>query len=98
MLFCLKKFKAQMRGAMIFDKIIGRAAALLLSYSGAKKILTPVITRNALAILQRGGAEIKYDKIVKNILNLAGDDLCPMEKLSCGKTVEEFLTIIKVVK
>lgn len=96
LLFCLKKYKAQMRGSMVFDKVIGRAAALLLIYGGVKKVLTPTISRGALQILARGGAEIKYQKIVKNILNQAGDDLCPMEKLSQGKNSVEFAKLMKV--
>jgi hypothetical protein len=96
LLFCLKKYKKQMRGAMVFDKVVGRAAALLLCYGGVKKVLTPTITRNALVVLARGGAEVKYKKIVKNILNRTGDDLCPMEKLSRGKTVKIFAKTMKI--
>lgn len=95
LLFCLKKCKAQMLGAVVYDKVVGRAAALLLVYGGVKKILTPIISRGALVILKRSGAEVKYQKIVKNILNRAGDDLCPMEKLSQGKTAKEFIKKIK---
>ncbi|HRY52577.1 MAG TPA: DUF1893 domain-containing protein [Candidatus Portnoybacteria bacterium] len=96
LLFCLKNYKAQMRGAMVFDKVVGRAAALLLVCGGVKKVITPLISRNALQVLARGGAEVKYQKIVKNILNMKGDDLCPMEKLSQGKKAEEFAKIMKV--
>lgn len=96
LLFCLKKYKKQMRGAMVYDKVIGRAAALLLVYGGVKKVLTPLISRGALQVLARGGAEVEYEKIVKNILNIKGDDLCPMEKLSQGKGVVEFAKIMGV--
>jgi len=96
LLFCLKKHKAQMRGGMIFDKVVGRAAALLLCYGGVKKVLTPTISRGALEILKRGGAKIESGEIVKNILNRAGDDLCPMEKLSRGKSIKDFAVIMKV--
>lgn len=84
-----------MRGAIVYDKVVGRAAALLLVYGGVKKILANVISRNALVLLQRGGARIEYKKIVKNILNRAGDDLCPMEKLSREKTAQQFYRILK---
>ena len=96
LLFCLKKHKAQMRGAMVFDKVVGRAAALLIVYGGVKKVLTPLISHGALAVLKRGGAKIEYQKIVKNILNRTGDDLCPMEKLSMGKTIQQFCRLLKV--
>lgn len=85
-----------MRGATIFDKVVGRAAALLLIHGGVKKVLTPTISRWALAVLKHGGAKAEYDKVVKNILNRAGDDLCPMEKMSQDKTVIEFARFMKV--
>jgi len=96
LLFCLKEYKKQMRKAAVFDKVVGRAAALLLSYGGVAEVMTPIITRQALSILQRGGAKIEYGKIVKNIMNQAGDDLCPMEKLSQGKTVKNFCSLMKI--
>ena len=95
LLFCLKKYKIQMRRATIFDKVVGRAAALLLIYGGVKKVLTPTVSQGALIVLRRGGAKIEYGKIVKNILNRAGDDFCPMEKLSQGKNANDFAKIMK---
>jgi len=83
-----------MRGATVFDKVVGRAAALLLIYGGVKKVLTPIISRGALTVLKRGGATIEYQKIVKNILNSSGTDLCPMEKLSQGKNAKKFVVSI----
>ena len=96
LLFCLKKYKAQMRGALVFDKVVGRAAALLLLYGGVKKVITPLISRGALIVLKRGGAKVEYEKIVKCILNVKGDDLCPMEKMSRGKTVTQFAKTMRV--
>jgi hypothetical protein len=94
LIFCIKNYKAQMRGATVYDKIIGRAAALLLCYGGVKKVLTLVISRGALIVLQRGGAEVKYGKITRQIFNQQGTDLCPMEKLSRGKSVQKFCKIL----
>ena len=94
LIFCLKKHKAQMRGATVFDKVVGRAAALLLIYGGVKKVMTPLISRGALIVLARGGAEIEYKKIVKRILNAAGEGLCPMEKMSRKKSPKELAKIL----
>ncbi|KKT24909.1 MAG: hypothetical protein UW11_C0038G0010 [Parcubacteria group bacterium GW2011_GWA2_43_9b] len=96
LLFCLGKYKAQMRGATVFDKVVGRAAALLLVYGGVKKVMAPLISRGALAILKRGGAEVEYGERVENILNRLGDDLCSMEKLSQGKNAFKFAKIMKI--
>lgn len=88
LIFCFKNHKAQMRGGFVFDKVVGRAAALLLVWGGVKKVLTPTVSRGGLTVLRRGGATAEYGRIVKNILNRAGDDLCPMEKLSREKPRE----------
>ena len=95
LLFCLKKYKRQMRGATVYDKVVGRAAALLLAYGGVARVLAPLISRGGLAVLRRGGAVVEYQKIVKNITNIKGDDLCPMERLSQGKSVEEFQKLLR---
>lgn len=96
LIFCVKNYRRQMRDATVFDKIVGRAAALLLADAGVKKVLTPLISRLALIILRRGRIEIEYDKIVKNILNRAGSDLCPLEKMSRGKNIEEFCLLVGI--
>ena len=85
-----------MRGALVFDKVVGRAAALFLIYGGVKKVITPLTSRDALAILKRGGAAVEYQKMVKNILNKTGDDLCPMEKKSRGLDAPELCRILGI--
>ncbi len=98
LIFCVKNYRRQMRGAVVYDKVVGRAAALLLVYGGVKKVLMPIISRGALLILQRGGAETEYKKIVRHILNQRGSDLCPMEKMSRGKSIEEFCSLVGIEK
>jgi len=98
LIFCAKNYRGKMRRAMVYDKVVGRAAALLLVFSNVGEVLTPLITREALALLKRGGAKVSYEKIVKNILNRAGNDLCPMEKKSQGLSPEEFACLSGVIK
>lgn len=95
LLFCLKNYRNEMRDAVVYDKIVGRAAVSLLAYAGVEKVLTPIISRGALAYLRKNGVIVEYGKIVKNIMNRAGMDLCPMEKLSEGKSAEELLTFLR---
>ncbi len=90
LIFCLKRNRQTMKGALVFDKIIGRAAALLLIYARVKKIMTPVITMQALKILRKNKTKVNYGKIIVKVLNKKGRDLCPMEKLSQGKSAKEF--------
>jgi len=71
-----------MRGATVFDKMVGRAAVILLVYAKVKEIWTPVVSRNAKRILAKNEIKLVFQKEVRNIMNRRGDDLCPMEKLS----------------
>lgn len=95
LIFCLKKYKTQMRGAVVFDKVVGRAAACLLVYGKVKKIMTPLASRGAIKLLKENKIEIEYLKTVPSILNKVGNDLCPMEKLSQNKTAKEFISFFK---
>lgn len=82
LILCIKKHKKEMRGAVVFDKIVGRAAALLLAYAKVKEVWTPTISQDAMKYLKKSKIKIEFKKEVKNIMNQKGDDLCPMEKLS----------------
>lgn len=82
LIFCIKKHKKEMRGAIVFDKIVGRAAATLLAYAKVKEVWTPIISQDAKKYLKKSKIKIGFKKEVKNIMNQKGDDFCPMEKLS----------------
>lgn len=83
-----------MKSALVFDKIIGRAAALLLIYARVAEIMTPAITRQALMILRKNKIKVNCGKIIVKVLDKKGRDLCPMEKLSKGKRVKEFYKLM----
>lgn len=82
LIFCIKKHKKEMRGAIAFDKIVGRVAAMLLAHAKVKEVWTPIISQDARKYLKKNKINVEYKKEVKNIMNQRGDDLCPMEKLS----------------
>ncbi|PIU78770.1 MAG: hypothetical protein COZ28_01810 [Candidatus Moranbacteria bacterium CG_4_10_14_3_um_filter_44_15] len=82
LIFSVKNYKKEMRGATVFDKMVGRAAAILLVYAKVKEIWTPVVSRSAKRILAKNEIKLVFQKEVKSIMNRKGDDLCPMEKLS----------------
>ena len=91
LIFCVKKYKTQMRGAVVFDKVVGRAAALLLIYGGVKEVLTPLISQGALNLFCKNKIKVSYIKKIKHILNKQRNDLCPMEKMSHKKLPAEFI-------
>jgi ribosomal protein L23 len=95
LVFCLRKYSAkggvaadekkEMRGAMIYDKIVGLAAAMLLASAKVKKIQTLIISQRAKKYLVKNRIEVIYEKEVKNIMNENKTDLCGMEKLAAEK-------------
>jgi hypothetical protein len=82
LILCIKKHQNEMRRAIVFDKIIGRAAAMLLAHAKVKEVWTPTISQDARKYLKKSKIKIEFQKEVKNIMNQKGDDLCPMEKMS----------------
>ena len=82
LILCIRKHKNEMRRAIVFDKIVGRAAAMLLVHAQVKEVWTPTISRDARKYLEKNKIKAEFKKEVKNIMNQKGSDLCPMEKLS----------------
>lgn len=95
LIFCLKRRKKDLKNAVVFDKIIGRAAAMLLAYAGVKKVMTSMASREALILLRENRIDVEYKIGVKHILNRKGSGLCPMEKLSRGRTAIELLEVME---
>jgi hypothetical protein len=85
LVFCLRKHKKEMRGAIVYDKIGGLAAATLLASAKVKKIQTLIISQRAKKYLVKNRIEVIYEKEVKNIMNENKTDLCGMEKLAAEK-------------
>ncbi|MDI6778118.1 MAG: DUF1893 domain-containing protein [Patescibacteria group bacterium] len=85
LVFCVKKHKKEMRGAVVFDKVVGRTAAMLLAHAKVKEVWTPTVSTGGKKYLLKNKIKLQYQKEVKNIMNRKGDSLCPMEKLSREK-------------
>ena len=65
----------------VADKVIGKAAALLMVYGRIKEVHTIIISEPAIEVFNSYNIILHYDKKVTNIINRNGDDICPMEKL-----------------
>ncbi len=92
----VKYHKDKMNKAIIADKVIGKAGAMLAASGGIQALYTPLITYSGLEVLEQAGAAVRYDKAVEAIQNRAGDDVCPMEKIVARvQTVEELLLEIE---
>ena len=91
----IKKRIDFLKDKIIFDKIIGRAAALLLVYAGIAEVHTEVISRQAIKIFKKYKIFHQYRKSVARILNRDKSGGCPFEKMANGKTPAKFYNMIK---
>ena len=84
-----------LRGAMIADKVVGKGAAVLMTAGGVRWVYADVISQSALEFLLTHNIEAEYGRVVPNIINRAGTDICPVEKLcmQCDN-IEDALMLI----
>ncbi len=84
-----------LHGAVLADKVIGKAAAFLLEKGGAKAIYADVISIPAAEVLERAEIEYGFKTKVPYIQNRTGDGICPMENavLSTENADEAYLKL-----
>lgn len=75
---------------VIFDKIVGNAAALLSIKAGCLEVYSPLGSQLAIKTLEQYKIKHCLLKTVPYIQKPNGEDMCPMEKLSIDKGPEEF--------
>ena len=66
--------------SIVLDRVVGKAAALLFVFFKAKKVYAKIISGSGLKVLMNNEIDMEFEKVVKNILNREGTDLCPFEK------------------
>ena len=71
-----------LKDAVVCDKVIGRAAALLFVYGGISIIHSAVISKTALEVFTDNNISVTYDKLVDRIQNRTKTGLCPMETMA----------------
>ena len=69
----------ELKGAIVADKVIGRAAAAIAVVGGADEVRTPLAAEGAKALLESHGIRFVAEKTVPLILNREGTGSCPME-------------------
>ncbi len=83
------------RQVVIFDKVMGNAAALLSIKVSCQKIYSPLGSQFAIKTLNKYGIKYHITKIVPYIQKSDGEEMCPMEKLSIDKEPEEFYQALR---
>lgn len=90
----IKEDKTLFQGAVVADKIIGKASALLLSYAGVEWVYGKTMSQSAIKVFMQYNIAYEYEIIVPFIKNRQGNDLCPMEKncstIENGKAAFDF--------
>lgn len=66
--------------AIVMDKVIGKATAMLLILSKVKYIYAYVLSEKAKEILDQYQVDYDYEKLVPYIINRTHDGMCPMEQ------------------
>jgi hypothetical protein len=95
----LGRFAPQRTGVVIFDKLIGNAAALLAVKAGCREAFTPLGSELAAQTLAKYRIAYHFTTTVPTIQRADGQDMCPMEKLSLGKGPEEFYrAMVDIIK
>ena len=83
--------------AVIFDKIMGNAAALLAVKARAEEVYSPMGSQLGVDTLKKNNVKYHLKTIVPFIQKPDSEDMCFMEKLSIGKTPDEFYIAIKAI-
>ena len=69
-----------LRGTTVADKVIGRAAALLLAYVKPRVVYCGIISQRAEGILTKYGILFYAEQSVPEICQPGSDELCPFEE------------------
>jgi len=78
------------KNVIVFDRVVGNAAALLLTKILCRKVYSPLGSQHAARTLDKFGISYHFTETVPYIQNQSQQDMCPMEKLSLNKSAEEF--------
>ncbi len=71
----------RLRGAMVADKVIGKAAAGLMVRGGVVEVYADVMSQLALPLLQEAGISYSFGQLVEHIVIPEGDSRCPLEQI-----------------
>lgn len=91
----LKEHGRNEKPVVIFDKVIGNAAACLAVIANAKEVYSPLGSELGIKTLIKYRIKYHFNQTVPYIMRDDNTDLCPMEKLSMDKTPEDFYTEMK---
>jgi len=81
LLKAIKQLQENMTGSSVADRIVGRAAALLLVYSGVVAVFAVTASDSGIEVLKNNHVFLEFERRVSRILDSKRVDVCPFEKL-----------------
>jgi hypothetical protein len=85
-----------LKGAIVADKVIGKAAALLLIAGGIKELYAHIISEHAIKVLNQQNIPYDYKEKVPYIINRTQTGMCPMEsQVLCLEDANEAVYVLK---
>jgi hypothetical protein len=69
-----------LEGVIVIDKIVGKAAALLISYFKAKEVYCIILSKKGKTVLDTHRIRHYEERLTPEIMNRKGTDLCPFEQ------------------
>lgn len=69
-----------LRGAIVADKVTGKAAAAMVAVGGVKELYAEVMSEKAIPFLKQAGIKYSYGTLVTSIKE--EKDRCPLEKIT----------------
>ncbi len=86
----------RLEGAIVADKIIGKASATLMVAGGVSEVHTNIISTPAMRVFKEAGVKVHAEEEVAQILNRDQSGQCPIDGLlNEAETVEECVEILK---
>jgi len=82
LLDAIRELKKEMKNSSIADRIVGRAAALLLVYSGVVAVFAVTASDGGIQVLRDYHIFHEFNRRVPRILDSKKVDVCPFEKLA----------------
>lgn len=76
-----------LQGAVIADKVIGKAAAAMVVVGGVKALYAEVMSKKAIPFLDEAGIAYSYGTLVDTIIEEG--DRCQLEKITAPATTPE---------
>lgn len=93
----IDRFASNHQPVVIFDKIMGNAAALLSVEARCREVYSPLGSQLAVRTLAKYNLKYHLSEIIPYIQKSNGEGMCPMEKLSINKEPAEFYGVIKSI-